>query len=1277
MSGSPSHPPLMNDRTALDALSRTIEGLEARIEGLMGAAGGLETPRPQAPAAAVQSAARPVLAERSNRLDRAVASREANDRPSRAEAPAPAPRADPFAEIRQRQRILGASRDRSHSVEQEAPVRPPLAPRSAEPVASRQPVARVAADSRPAADAMTEIAQALVSLRHDLKKDIADGVAREMGALRAEIRTIKGVAEDHNFADSMRADLTRLADSIDQLANAGASHGSEAAALKAEFDDLRALMDGLAREESVRGMESRWDSVEDRLQAIDTSGLQEELVALAYRIDDIKRQLGGMNDSPAVHALEEKLISIATAMEQFGNLMQPRDRAMTEQFTAIDTRLDEISRAIAASGRSAANTADPALIQRLENRISSLADQIDVMSSEAMLRFEPTMDLASRIEGLSSRIDDMAHAETAVNLEERLNELSRLMESSYSQAPQPDLTVHLSDISRKIDALDQGAVNDVLAERLEQLARRIDQIDMHPPASAFDETVVVRLESRLADIASRLEESTAAAPTDSLALRGLEDQIAHLSELLSEPRNGFPVEFDQRMSAIEDYMSTNDEYVIEAARQAAETVVQAYSRQGAMNGAAPAAEMSALAALAEDLRHLEDISRSSDERTHRTFEALHNTLVQIADRLDNMERSKPAARMPVAEFNPPPLEYADGPQARAAAPSQKSGPVIRTASAAVPMATVAAARAAADTAVPGVAEVTNADAIPMDAETKARIKAAVKSEGGKPSLFAALGKRLRPGRKAETEASTDRQVIDPTPSIDSGDMMHADEANELLEPGSGAPDIKKILERVRASQNAARNGASKPQTENERADYIAAARRAAQAAAMEVDQSRTAPTVKGPGKTGTFARYRRPILLAVGAALLALMAFPVVHSLTGKQAPAPAEVSALTSAATPAPAATDPAAAAQPQPATGPTQVAPAQAGMATSADPLTSPVPAGSDPASQPLASPGAPAPGMANATPSATTAPDVAAANTAGDATTPAAPAAVIAVPDSIQPPALADAARQGDALALFEIGARFTEGRGLPTDLKQAASWYQLSADKGFAPAQYRLASMYEKGNGLDRDLAKAKQYYQLAADQGNASAMHNLAVLFASGAAGAQDYAAAVDWFTKAANFGVSDSQFNLAILYARGNGVKQDLTESYKWFAIAAKGGDKDAAQKRDEVANSLKPDQLQAAKEKVDLWKQQPLDDKSNRADIPDAWAGKSVHTGSVDMKKAVRNIQAILNNNGFDAGTPDGNMGDKTVSALKSFQKSVGLTPDGKITDQVVKQLLARNKPA
>jgi localization factor PodJL len=189
------------------------------------------------------------------------------------------------------------------------------------------------------------------------------------------------------------------------------------------------------------------------------------------------------------------------------------------------------------------------------------------------------------------------------------------------------------------------------------------------------------------------------------------------------------------------------------------------------------------------------------------------------------------------------------------------------------------------------------------------------------------------------------------------------------------------------------------------------------------------------------------------------------------------------------------------------------------------------------------------------------------------------------------------------------------------------------------------------------------------------MHNLAVLYATGAAGNPDFNQAAHWFEQAANFNVRDSQFNLAILYARGSGVTQDLTESYKWFGIAAKQGDQDAAQKRDEVANAMSADQLKDAKAKLDLWKPKELNDTANAPVVPDEWMAKSNTTASVDMKKAIRNIQAILNNNGFDAGKPDGDMGKKTVLAIKGFQKSVGLEPTGQIDDLLVKELLKHNK--
>jgi localization factor PodJL len=313
---------------------------------------------------------------------------------------------------------------------------------------------------------------------------------------------------------------------------------------------------------------------------------------------------------------------------------------------------------------------------------------------------------------------------------------------------------------------------------------------------------------------------------------------------------------------------------------------------------------------------------------------------------------------------------------------------------------------------------------------------------------------------------------------------------------------------------------------------------------------------------------------------------------------------------------------------------------------------------------------------TPAAETAaipqPETAPAPTAGAPASAAAPA--FSVPAEAGPVALREAADAGDAKALFEVAARYAEGRGVKTDMKEAAKWYEKSAELGFAPAQYRIGNFYEKGIGVERDVPKAKTWYQLAAAQGNASAMHNLAVLFAMGADGGADNESAARWFADAAELGVKDSQFNLGILAAKGVGMTQNLEESYKWFALVAKAGDRDAAAKRDEIANALRPEQLERARSTAELWKAKPLNAETNVVDIPDSWQESGADTtASIDMKKAVQNIQAILNKNGYEAGNADGVMGEKTKSAIVAFQKDNELAPTGEIDEKLVRALIAR----
>ncbi|RVA79814.1 peptidoglycan-binding protein, partial [Mesorhizobium sp. M7A.F.Ca.CA.001.11.2.1] len=597
--------------------------------------------------------------------------------------------------------------------------------------------------------------------------------------------------------------------------------------------------------------------------------------------------------------------------------------------------------------------------------------------------------------------------------------------------------------------------------------------------------------------------------------------------------------------------------------------------------------------------------------------------------------------------------------------------------------------------------------------------------GGRKSLFGGLARAFKGKKEADIPPLAGSAPSAPIPSVDLDEPLDPKMANRPLEPGSGAPDLNAIMKRVRDE----RGQPAKPSdTDAAKSDFIAAARRAAQAAAAEADALKRQSTVTGPVKAlriGDLLKARRkPILMGTTAILLALGALQLGKAFFADPAQVasndvapivasqPVQTASLDAASQPktdaqpaavesmpdrtvrqaepsAPATKDDMAAqsmiATPpgaEPSTGAAPIAepvPAPVALATSADANpavsetttasvapASTVPVAAEPADTDTAT------GIQPVATEPTTAKDTTGAVPPVDASP--ATTAKFDIPADAGPAALRDAAASGDAKALFEIGSRYAESRGVKEDMAAAAKWYEKSAELGFAPAEYRIGNFYEKGIGVARDIKKAKTWYQLSAAQGNASGMHNLAVLFAMAADGVTDNESAAHWFQAAADVGVKDSQFNLGILAAKGVGMKQNLEESYKWFALVAKTGDKDAAAKRDEIANALRPEQLERARAATELWKAKPLDAAANSADIPESWQdGAPQTTASIDMKKAVQNIQRILNKNGYDAGGADGKMGQKTKTAIMAFQTDNKMAATGEVDENLVKALLAR----
>ena len=1133
--------------------------------------------------------------------------------------------------------------------------------------------------------AVGKIAGELHALREEMRQQMGVGLQREFDELRKDIDRASRAGAAGPEGAELGLELERLSGAIHSLAER--SDDKSVNMLRLELEQVRRSLSDLAREETVRSVDKRWDDFDrrwtdfaDRMSANQGQhGDEQALGALAERLEQINDAVNNLPESLSLRSIEDKVRTLAGAVDQF---VRHRDSHSAEMFGLIDERLDEISRAIVASTVAAqTQQINPELFERIEARITALARQIEEVIAE-----QPTAEIIDRLNLLSERVDDMAaRADVPEQAVERLvRQISLIADKIDRTPPAPDAGLIFQGIEQRFDALAnvferrQGDAMEHgnllfrdLERRLEDLGDRLDRQAAQTPAAHLDimeaidarftafaqrletnrgdpaaEQAMRGLEARLEDISDRLEISAAqVAGIDPELIRSLEAQVSELSNHLAHPASPLPELEDirPRLDQVERSLAVNHEAILEAAREVAENAVRSFV------GSNP--ETTAVEGLAHDLKALENLTRRSDERNGKTFEAIHDTLLKIVDRLGSLESSAPepveAPPASVAELvqaPAPKLAVQDAPSLEPEEPAplpEASATFGRRAEPAAP--DERTSRSPAQAAVEAAAAVSALDGVRAEK---------TEQKPAKTSMFGGIARAF--ARKAKEEPAADAAeplVVAPSPELSLDAPLDPKIANHPLEPGSGAPDLNAIMRRVRDER--AQTGRAN-ESDAAKADFIAAARRAAQAAAAEADALKRSSDLKGPVRAlriGDLIKARRKsVLMAVGAVMLALAGMQLgkafLNDPVATASVAPLEQPARVASDLPAKPAAEAVVSApvveQPAP-------SPEASAVDEPMDDITEPVEVALD--HTPTQSiPPAPA--------KVTAAPEIA-------------PQAV-SVPEGMGPAALREAANTGDAKALFEIGSRFADARGVKSDMKSAAQWYEKAAELGFAPAQYRIGNMYEKGLGVDRDAAKAKTWYQLAAAQGNASAMHNLAVLFAMGADGTVDNDSAARWFVDAAELGVKDSQFNLGILTAKGIGMKQNLEESYKWFALVAKQGDADAASKRDDVAKALNPEQLKRAKAAAELWQAKALDPATNSVEIPAAWQDATAAV-EVDMTKAVQNVQAILTKNGYDAGKMDGQMGQKTKDAIAAFQKDNGMKPTGEIDGGLVQALLAR----
>ncbi len=838
-------------------------------------------------------------------------------------------------------------------------------------------------------------------------------------------------------------------------------------------------------------------------------------------------------------------------------------------------------------------------------------------------------DLQQGLAGLSAKLDEMRHEQAsrhveppptcrADKLQTEISNMSEALQGLASHGSVAALDQAIRALAERTEALRSENIRELVVQPLEELVgefrRSLAQIDPR--------TAIAGVERELRKLGAKLDERSRA-DFDSTAFRNIQQQTRQICDLLTEAlTRPQPIErveqqieqlaesIERQRAAREDAGATRIEERLDALAAKIDEVLSGTadeSRDEALARHIDKVHRELTALIAErpgmDTRALEDLANGLAEKLERTkaqpdlraLDALEQQIGELAQRFEMSTRGFASLASLEQTINARFSELEQGRRAALEAAESSGGRAMEIGQ------ELQRLRAVQDEA---------------DRRTASTLSAVHETIERVVDRLATMEDDLAPHPNVSNEllASGPAPVFAPAPQRtsrqnDLGDLRDLQISPEqlanrrddgknaapppaaledlLIEPGSGFP-----LRREEGNDQPPR---ARPTRDQEglatRADFIAAARRAAQAAQTEsaaaAAQNQPRGAIGPKSRAGLIsqardfiAQHKRPVVLSLALLFVAIGAYALVKTMSH---PAPTRVSS--NADTPAIAMTVP----------------------QTVGVPAAAPMP----PAAPAQTTPPAPPP------PSGTAQQSAPGIDTMPTASIPQ-PKGV--APDTAQSDPEA-AAAAGDPKAQFLLATNYAEGRHVPRNFTAAAEWYAKAAAQGLAPAQYRLGSFYEKGLGVTRDLNRARDWYQRAAQRGNIRAMHNLAVLAANGGdAGKPDYATAAQWFRKAAEYGVRDSQYNLAVLLARGLGVEQNFVAAYMWFSIVAAQGDDDAARKRDDVGARLDANELAAAKAMADAFRAKTPDPAANDVPAPGgAWSSSSLAPGTTHKTRPAK----------------------------------------------------------
>jgi TPR repeat protein len=142
----------------------------------------------------------------------------------------------------------------------------------------------------------------------------------------------------------------------------------------------------------------------------------------------------------------------------------------------------------------------------------------------------------------------------------------------------------------------------------------------------------------------------------------------------------------------------------------------------------------------------------------------------------------------------------------------------------------------------------------------------------------------------------------------------------------------------------------------------------------------------------------------------------------------------------------------------------------------------------------------------------------------------------------------ARQGNALARYDVGWMYDNGRGVEVDIREALKWYELSARGYYLKAYTNLTAICHDTGDYERMLSWTRRYMELDEPR----AFMRMGSYLMEGCGVEKNVQKGLEYIEKAAERDDSLAYYELGRLYGTGEGVEVDLEKSFRYMSEAAR-----------------------------------------------------------------------------------------------------------------------------